>query len=132
HTHPVDTYAMFSWTDLYNLRNLYQYATEDNKQEVFLMIVCHNGAVYALKIDDFQSFNQKINSDLNNSDGKNQDEKEKELNEKLGKEYKKDNNLERAFLKRFAQYGISIYKASDENLSNWDKLELNNPNINNS
>ncbi|HTO35519.1 MAG TPA: hypothetical protein VLZ72_04730 [Flavobacterium sp.] len=36
--------------------------------------------------------------------------------------------LEKGFLKRFATYGVSIYKASDENLTNWDKLELGNNN----
>ena len=51
------------------------------------------------------------------------------------KEYKKDpNDLERVFLREFGNFGITIYKASDENISNWNKLEMNgdiiNPQVN--
>ena len=57
------------------------------------------------------------------------------LNEEIQKEYKKDpNDLERVFLREFGNFGITIYKASDENISNWNKLEMNgdiiNPQVN--
>ena len=38
--------------------------------------------------------------------------------------YKKSNNIEQTFLNLFGNYGISLYKATDTNLSNWKELEL--------
>ncbi|MDR6966490.1 hypothetical protein J2X31_000483 [Flavobacterium arsenatis] len=133
HTHPLSRYAMFSWTDLKALRDLYHNAGNHNKQDVFLMIVCHNGAVYSLKVDNFNALNVKINNDWATAKGTNDDRKRKYLDSEIEKEYTKDrNNLERVFLKEFKDFGISIYKASDDNLTNWNKLELNDPNSNNS
>ncbi|MDY0090825.1 MAG: hypothetical protein RBR78_10740 [Flavobacteriaceae bacterium] len=91
------------------------------------MIVCHNGAVYSLKVDDYAKLNVKIENDLATAKGSNDEEKEDFIEKRLAREYRKDkNNLERAFLKEFGNYGISIYKATDENLTNWKKLKLKN------
>lgn len=48
----------------------------------------------------------------------------------MREEYNKFINQEVAFLNTFGDYGISFYKASDSNLSNWNKLELNENNNN--
>ncbi len=34
------------------------------------------------------------------------------------------NQLEKSFLQQFALYGVSLYKATDDSLNNWNKLEL--------
>jgi hypothetical protein len=39
--------------------------------------------------------------------------------------FSSDQDLERAFLKRFGNYGISLYKAN-ASLTNWSKLTLDN------
>ncbi|MDY0090819.1 MAG: hypothetical protein RBR78_10710 [Flavobacteriaceae bacterium] len=144
HTHPVGTYAMFSWLDLARLRDIYKDApniytnTTDNQSHVFIMIVCHNGAVYSLKVDDYEKLNSKINNDLARakSTSLNQEEKTREkedyIEEGLEKYYRKNkNNLEKSFLQKYGNYGISLYKATDENLTSWEKLELDNPNSDN-
>ena len=135
HTHPIGTFGMFSWSDLYRINNLYLDLNSAFKKDAFLMIVNHDGTVYALKINDFMALNAAIANDLDNALGSTIDEKVENLNEEIQKEYKKDpNDLERVFLREFGNFGITIYKASDENISNWNKLEMNgdiiNPQVN--
>jgi len=127
HTHPLGQDAMFSWRDLRALKQLYEETGNFNKANVFLMIVCHNGEVYSLKVNNFNLLNMKITADLNRAKGVNVEEKEMYLDIEF-RDFCKTNGLEKGFLKRFATYGVSIYKASDENLTNWDKLELGNNN----
>lgn len=55
----------------------------------------------------------------------NETQKIKAINENLGKYYNQNsNNLEKAFLEKFGNLGISLYKTEDVNLNNWAKLEL--------
>lgn len=130
HTHPEDTNAMFSWSDLKAIRDMYRDVGAFGKEHVFNICVNHNGTIYALKINDFEAINTKIESDWANARGSNSEKKRANLEDKLEKKYKRDNNLERVFLKEFKDYGVSLYKAEDDNLNNWNKLELNNPNAN--
>lgn len=136
HTHPVGTYPMFTWTDVNRLRDVYQGLHSDfTKEDVFIMIVNHDGTVYAIKIDDIATLIVKLDAELLNTKGDTEQEKEVVLNEIMQREYKKDSNNERAFLKKFNTYGIGLYKANDQNLSNWSRLELDdptatNPNVN--
>lgn len=132
HTHPKNTYQIFSWLDLKALRDIHDNVHPDFFQDIFLMIVCQNGEVYSLRIDNFETLNSKINDDLTIAKGNNEKKKEDFLEEKMKKEYDKDDsNPERAFLKKFADYGVSVYKATDTNLTNWAKLNLDDPNSNN-
>jgi hypothetical protein len=133
HTHPEGTVPMFSWQDIENLKDLYKFAKPNYKQDVFMIIVCPNNKVYAVKVDDFTKLETKIDADWNNSKYNTYtvDEKNKDLKEMMKEVYRKDSNSERAFLKRFKEYGISVYKANIE-VTEWSKLSLNNPNSNNS
>lgn len=83
-----------------------------------------------MKISDFYALNSKIENDWTNARGNTDKKKKKNLKWKLQNEYNQDSNLERVFLKEFKDCGVSLYKAEDDNLSNWNKLELNNPNAN--
>lgn len=126
HTHPVETHPIPSWLDLRGLKNVYKYAYDYNKNDVFIMIVCHTGDVYALKVDNFALLNQKIESDSTKAKGANKDIKFHNIEKEL-EEYYSDNanDLEKAFFKRYGNYGVSVYKATDNNLTNWERLELN-------
>ncbi|NRA93181.1 MAG: hypothetical protein HRU26_10950, partial [Psychroserpens sp.] len=70
HTHPEGTHYMFSWNDINQLNNLYNGLSDlFDKREVFMMIVNHDGTVYALKIDDPAILNTEITNDLFNAEG---------------------------------------------------------------
>lgn len=133
HTHPKGGHAMFSWSDLNGLREIYIDTYQSNKQDVFVMIVCHNAGIYSIKISDWDKFQDKLDSDWNNPKLADKSDKDKRryLDNMLGREYNKSNNLEKTFLQEFKDYGISLYKADDDNLTNWKKLELSNPNVTN-
>ena len=53
-------------------------------------------------------------------------EKNAALLEMMQEVYSSDSNSERAFLKKFSNYGVSLYKA-DSTLTNWSKLSLTEP-----
>ncbi|WP_146105099.1 hypothetical protein [Nonlabens arenilitoris] len=108
------------------LRNYFEDANEDFQEDVFLMIVNNDGTVYALKINDSQTLNVAIEYDLSNAKGSTTQEKIDFLNENLRKDYAQNSNLELTFLKFFESYGATLYEAADQNLSNWNLLELNN------
>ena len=130
HTHPDKTQPMFSWSDVARIEEVYNALHSDfNKKDVFIMIVNHDGSVYTIKIDDIQILSQAVQDDFENTKGRDDDKKEKNLNKKMKHLYHENqDNLEGAFLNRFKDFGISLYKATDQNLSNWEKLELQDPN----
>ncbi len=134
HTHTYELFQMYSWSDLYVLLKLYQGSSVTNKTEVTLMLLakdcltCATVSVYTLKINDFNKFRAKINSDLNNSNtaGYSDADKFKYANDNFRDLYTNNMNntqLEKAFLEYWKGHGISMYKANDD-LSNWDKVEL--------
>lgn len=95
------------------------------------MIVNDDGTVYALNIHNIATLTSKLDAELDNTDGATETDKEKELNKIMQNEYVLDSDAERAFLKKFNDYGISLFKANDQNLSNWSKLQLDDPTANN-
>jgi len=137
HTHPTyATYPMFSWSDVNNLVRLYQLASNENKNKVTFMLVSSEnsataGEVYALKVDDFIAFRNRMTLDKTNirakkrnlNFGSTDDQLIDALNNELGTEYASDTNGEKAFLNYFNDFNISLYKANDD-ISNWNKLEL--------
>tara|TARA_R110002124_G_scaffold50831_1_gene147431 strand:+ start:173 stop:1702 length:1530 start_codon:yes stop_codon:yes gene_type:complete len=125
HTHPLGRKPIFSWLDLKALKNIYYDAHEHFQDDVFLMIVNHDGSVYSLKIDDLQTLITALDADLAAAAGNDNDEKEDNIEEFLKEKYKKSTNLEKTFLELYGNHGISLYKATDSNLSNWKQLELN-------
>ncbi|MEM5567050.1 hypothetical protein WNY78_18155 [Psychroserpens sp. AS72] len=135
HTHPVGTIHMFSWKDVDRLRLVYNNLHDNfTKEDVFVMIVNGDGTVYAIKVNDINALNTILDEELENVKGKTIEIKENKLNERLSKKYRKSDDDETVFLEKFQNYGVSLYKADDENLSNWSRLDfdnitLNNPNV---
>ncbi len=135
HTHTYELFPMFSWQDLYVLYSLYQNSSINKSEATFIMIAkdcltCATVSTYAIKIDNFVKFRAKINSDLNNSNtaGYSDADKFKTANDIYDDKFKPGMNnsqLEKAFLEYIGTHGVSLYKANDD-LSNWDKLELSN------
>ena len=130
HTHPDGTHYMFSWNDINKLNMMYKGLNDFfDKNEVFMMIVNHDGTVYALKINNANALNTEVTNDLFNAEGNSLNEKVINLNLEIQNEFEEDEfNLEHIFLKRFEDFGLAIYKAANNSLSNWNKLELN-PNL---
>src|SRR5690606_18913826 len=138
HTHPTSTFPMFSWSDVYDLFSLYNYAAVDVKDSITLILVAYptlasaQPEVYAITINDFRLFRNKINADLNNIVAEIDEltlasplqDKIKALNNKLGDEYRKDNNYEKVFLEQFGDHNISLYKANAD-ITDWSRLDLN-------
>ena len=124
HSHPKETYNMFSWSDLRGLRNLYENITEDFRNDVFLMMVGHNEEVYALKINDFYALNQAIENDLNTTRGNTLKKKRRRLEKKLQDAYKEDSNIEKTFLEKFESYGVDVYVPATANFNRWRKLKV--------
>lgn len=133
HTHHKNTQPMFSWSDLYTLKEMYENTYSTNKPLVFIAIVCHNAGIYSLKINDWNAFLQKINDGLSAVPENNIKDKLDKLDKRMkniyGNTYGGD--IEKIFLQQFKDYGVSLYKAEDDNLSNWKELKLNNPEASN-
>lgn len=124
HTHPNGTYSAFSWLDLRALRDLHKDSHNDFNDDIFVMVVAPDNVTYALKVSDIDILIQKVNNDWDNAKGDNDEEKEDYIEENMTKEYKKSDNLEQTFLELYGNYGVSLYKATDANLTNWKLLEL--------
>ncbi|MDN6317964.1 MAG: hypothetical protein L0J59_10895 [Lactococcus lactis] len=130
HTHPAGTQPIFSWSDVARMKDLFDGLNSDfTKGDIFMMIVNHDGSVYAMKIDNFDLLSSAVQDDLDNADGVDYDAIEENLMVKIIDLYADNSgNLEAAFLNRFKNFGVSLYRATDQNLNNWEKLELQNPN----
>ncbi|WP_299362890.1 hypothetical protein [Winogradskyella sp.] len=128
HTHPKGTYKVFSWFDLQAIKLLYEETNNYFKPDVFIIVVAPNNETYALKVDDIQTLTTKIENDWNNAEGNTDERKDESIEKAMAKEYKKSTNLEQTFLELYGDYGIAFYKATDTNLSNWKKLELDENN----
>ena len=135
HTHPKHGHAVFSWSDIRNLKSTYNDARRGNKKHVFYMVVSTNPnnsnqpLVYTIKVNDIFKLQTKIDEDWDDSllvsKFPDEDKREKEINKQLGEEYDKHkDNLEKYFLQKFGDYGIDLYKAQNGDLNNWVKLNL--------
>lgn len=126
HTHPVGTDPMFSWRDLKALSNLYFETKAIYKQDVFIMIVCPNDKVYSLKLDNLEILNAKLDEDWNNLGNLTEKEKNDKLDLMMQDVFSSDSDIEKAFINRFKDYGISLYRANAD-ITQWTKIELENP-----
>lgn len=130
HTHPLDTYPMFSWSDVVVLNNLNNHSASHNQGLASFLLVCQddNGVfqTYAIVFDP-DSLNDTIDQFMGNpeNNGCTSQEIEFEMNKLLGDEFARDNNYERAFLKFMSSSNVSLYRANST-LTNWSKLSLSN------
>ena len=125
HTHPINTYPIFSWLDLRALMLIYSGTHNDFKNEVFLMVVAPNNITFVIKVDNIEELIKNIENDIKNSKGKNDNEKIDFIMERMERDYRKSTNIKQTFLDLFGKYGISLYESIDANLNDWNKLELN-------
>jgi hypothetical protein len=129
HSHPEDGFAMFSFQDVRLLSQSYNGANPEIKADVFTMIVVKddNNKVhtYAIKVNDINALNAKVNAVWN-------DQKLSGLGEKTklelihigqGQEYENSSDLEKTFLDKFASFGIALYEV-DESINRWEKIEI--------
>lgn len=132
HTHPKKGYAMFSFGDVKGLIDFYDVVSTNYKEEVFSTLVCKDKAgnvnVYTLKIEDINMLKTRIATIWNHpnySEYSDPDKRLKEIHKMQAETFRKSNNqLEKSFLQQFLGFGISLYKATDDSLTNWSKLEL--------
>lgn len=145
HLHPYPSGApMFSWSDVYSLVLFYNFADYDILSEVVIYLVCKDGngvnQLYALKIDNPDVFSDALIADINTTvipselEDIAESEKTKEIIKLMDYQMKLDlqrsPDKELGFLKKFSNFGISLYKANTT-MTNWSKLTLQNPNSQN-
>lgn len=129
HTHPNDTYPMFSFNDVLKLNDLNNDTGAHNIGMASFLLICQDDAgifqTYAIVFDP-NSINETINQFVTNPEntGCTQVEIADKLNSILKEEYIKDNNYERVFLKLMGHSNVSLYKANST-LTNWSKLSVN-------
>lgn len=143
HTHPLDTYPMFSFSDVLTLNSLNNGSASFNQGMASFLLVCQddNGVfqTYAIVIDP-DSINESIDQFMSNPEniGCTRKEIKDKMNERLevayNKEYNSPNpNYEKVFLKNMFYTNVSLYKANST-LTNWSKLSISsnttNPTIN--
>ncbi len=145
HLHTTTGYGMFSWGDVRNLFNAYDYTKPSNRPYITNIIVCNDASpavttdpynVYAIKVDNITTLQNEINTVWNGSNYTGLSDKDRidlihSLQEKTFKNSIKNNPLlnedealEKAFLQQFANYGISLFK-KDSSTNKWEKLTLN-------
>lgn len=134
HSHPknVSWGGMFSFKDIMFLREAYEETAEDNKDEVFTIIVTRDKTdttkinTYALKVNDIAALGAKIDAILNKPEYLGMPEKEKLYKihfDQVERYQKSANEYEKSFLQQFSGAGIVLYKAN-EDLTGWNKLDL--------
>lgn len=130
HTHPLDTFPMFSWSDVAVLNTLNNSSASHNQGLASFLLVCQDDnnvfQTYAIVFDP-DSLNDTIDQFMGNpeNNGCTSQEIELKMNNLLGEEYFKDSNYERAFLKFMSSSNVSLYRANST-LTNWSKLSLSN------
>lgn len=131
HTHPKDTYPMFSWSDVYVLYKLETKGASHNSGQASLLLVCEddNGVkqTYAITFEDVGLYIEDVMTNPENI-GCTDQEIIDNMNLKLEEEYKKEArkttpDYERAFLKLSNGTNIGLYKANST-LTSWSKLSL--------
>lgn len=133
HTHNPGGHPLFSTTDIFNLRTCYNVARERNKPLVMNFLVTQNGnqkLVYAVKITDFEQFNIRLNALLTQPSYATLTDAEKMEKEKkrIAHAYNNANGqFETAFLTFFKNFGISLYKATSDDMMQWGEVILDNP-----
>lgn len=134
HSHPknVSWGGMFSFKDIMFLREAYEETAEDNKDEVFTIIVTRDKTdttkinTYALKVNDIAALGAKIDAIWNSPKylGLTVSDKLDKIHLAQIEQYQKSaNEYEKSFLQQFSGAGIALYKAN-ENLTGWNRLDL--------
>lgn len=132
HCHTINGFGMFSWKDIQNLLLAFNGANSNIKTNVTIIIVVPNAAnptnpkVYAIKVDNIATLTAKLNADLVNPNFADSTETETidNIHADMELSWRNSTNLEKSFLEKFGDYGISLYKPTSDALTNWSKLKL--------
>lgn len=138
HTHTWVGTPIFSYQDLELFNTMYDRADSSNKNEAVFILTCRTSLIpfetstYALKIDNFQSFTNYLNSYKTDPNpiyaGLNSVDRRTTFIDQQNFKYDNCNGeYEKTFLQNITSAGISLFKAST-NLDSWNKLELSTPN----
>lgn len=132
HTHPDNGIPMFSFADVRVLKDLYRRARSENKGLVAMIIVVKGAdgviSTYALKVRNYAMLEGAVANTLSAYTGVDDDAKEVGAMAAQSNSYNTcGGNYTAQFLSDFSNYGISLYEAMDESLSNWSKLTLAAP-----
>ena len=132
HLHTNNKSGMFSFKDVKFLKEGYEETSEDNKDEIFTIMVNRDKTdnrkinTFALKVDNITALKAKVDAVWNDPkySGLNDDEKLKMIHGGQTLEYfYYYDELEFSFLMQFLNSGISLYKI-DTQLRSWTKIEL--------
>ncbi len=131
HTHPINSYPMYSFGDLAFLLTAYENASNTRKSDVYYMLICKDGPnvkTYALKVDNIASLRTAINNELDKTEYNiytTERLKIDAIHNNQRQFYENcQGNFEKMFLQFLTNYGVSLYNATDENLTNWNQLKL--------
>ena len=133
HSHPLKSFAIPSYGDLRWLLDCYDRANlQHRKDDAFSMIVCKSADgtinVYCLKINDIEKLRTEIDAIWNDplyASYTDELEKLDEIHKKERESYNVENpDLEKIFSQKNRNFGIDLYKAIDNTLNQWQKLEL--------
>lgn len=133
HSHPLKSFAIPSYGDLRWLLDCYELANyQHRKDDAFSMIVCKSADgtinVYCLKINDIEKLRTEINAIWNDplyASYTDELEKLDRIHKEEADFYRLNgNDLEKTFLQKNRNFGIDLYKATDNTLNQWQKLEL--------
>jgi hypothetical protein len=140
HTHTGDAYEMYSFGDLMSLKKMYENTSNANKSEIFFIMVGSTETApvtvktYVLRVEDINALSQAISSVWLGEYGEIVDLKEriKQIQKDMAKIFSSEPNqdLEKSFLKQFADFGLALYQSESPTLTDWKKLTLD-PNPNN-
>lgn len=142
HCHTTTGFQMYSFGDLHLLLDMHEATRVEHEQDVTFMLVAINPAdannpfVYALKIDNYEQFKQAHDAVWNNpkyavtpTGNPVNDFKTKMdlIHNEQALDYKANStDLNKHFVEKYtSSFGLNLYKAEDD-LSNWNKLELAN------
>ncbi|WP_293894464.1 hypothetical protein [Flavobacterium sp.] len=126
HTHPFNTYPMFSWSDVMSMHQIAQYTDPNNIQEVASILVCKDDTGF-INLTYAISFSSETANTIDNLYGQEEflgcePNKVTQIYDDMLKErYDNDPSYERDFLRQTYGFNISLYKAN-ATLTGWNKL----------
>ncbi|WP_326981186.1 hypothetical protein VUJ46_13010 [Chryseobacterium sp. MYb264] len=131
HTHPTDTYPMFSWSDIYALYTLEMKAASYNNGQSSLTLVCQDdNGVKQTYVIMFENIGQYMEDIFNNPEniGCTHEQIKKRMDATLKEKYEKESektnpDYESIFLQMNFGTNVGLYKANSD-ITGFSKLQI--------
>jgi hypothetical protein len=132
HCHTNNGVGLFSFADVRNLSLAFNAANYNIKKDVTSILVVPNPVsplspkVYAIKVDNYTALANAIDAELN--DPRYADPNVNIAIRRIHADMAKTmqgSNFEKSFLEKYSNFGISLYKATNNNFDDWSKLKVN-------